>query len=121
MFRILQDMRYAVRGLVKTPLFTIGIVLTLALGIWACVNATMFRRGRRARLFLRPPTGVKNPGGIVRVYFARHFPTMGDVTGAGTSYPSFTDLRDHVGGFEQVSAVTNRTLALGRGARTRSR
>lgn len=112
MHRFIQDLRYASRGLIKTPLFTIGVVLTLALGIG--VNATMF--GVVDTLFLRPPTGVKDPGGIVRVYYRQHFDVMGTFTGSSTSYPSFTDLRDHVPGFAQVAAVTTRPLGLGRGA-----
>jgi predicted permease len=108
---LLQDIRYAARGLIKTPAFTVGVVLTLALGIG--INATMF--GVVDTLFLRAPGGVADPHGIVRVYYQHRSATFGDYTSSGGSFPTYVDLRDGVPGFEQVSAYTTRTLGLGRG------
>src|SRR5437868_2960874 len=48
---VMQDLRYAMRGLRRTPLFAAGVVLTLALGIGA--NAAMF--GIIDELLFRPP------------------------------------------------------------------
>lgn len=111
MQRLVQDVRYAARGLIKTPVFTVGVVLTLALGIG--INATMF--GVVDALFLRAPAGVKEPDGIVRVYYRRNVGVMGTFTGPGSTFPSYLDLRDGVPGFAQAAAITTRKLGLGRG------
>ena len=61
---VVQDLRYALRGLRQRPAFTAGVVLTLALGIGA--NATMF--GVVDRMLFRPPAFMKDPGRVHRVY-----------------------------------------------------
>ena len=62
-----QDTRYALRGLAKTPTFTLVIVGTLALGLG--VNAAVF--SLLDRLFARPPAGVAAPNELHRLYFQR--------------------------------------------------
>jgi putative ABC transport system permease protein len=57
-----QDLRYAARGILKSPGFTTAAVLTLALGI--AVNATMFSMVS-AFLMRRPPG--REPGRVVAV------------------------------------------------------
>jgi predicted permease len=114
MSSVTQDLRHATRALLRAPLFTAGIVLTLGLGIG--VNAAMF--GVVDRLFLRPPQGVGRTEGVVRVYVERRDPFFGTGAGAIGLYPAFAALRD-AGAFEQVAAVASSELSLGRGAAAR--
>jgi predicted permease len=109
---LLHDVRYAIRGLIKTPVFTLGVVLTLALGIG--INATMF--GVVDTLFLRAPAGVKDPEQIVRVFFRQDFGTMGLITQPSTGYPSFLDIRNHTPAFSRVAAMYVAPVGLGRGS-----
>ena len=108
---VLADLRYAVRTLLRTPLFTLGVVLTLGLGIG--VNAALF--GVVDRLFLRPPAGVHAADRVVRLYVRRTDSFFGTHTQGIGLYPAFVDIRDgHA--FEHVSAVATRGMSLGRGA-----
>ena len=59
------DARYAARGLIHEPLFSVFAVLTLALGIGA--NAAMF--GIADTLLLRGPAHVREPARVVRLYW----------------------------------------------------
>src|SRR5262245_15785129 len=61
---LLQDLRYAVRGLRARPAFTAGVIVTLGLGIG--VNAAMF--GVLDRLLLRSPDYLIDPTRVHRVY-----------------------------------------------------
>jgi len=112
MNRVLQDLRFAIRGLLKTPTFTIGVVLTLALGIG--INATMF--GVVDVLFLRPPERVEAPDRIVRLYFRQDFGgAFGAFTSPSISFPAYVDMRDQVPSFDMVAAITTQQMGLGRG------
>jgi putative ABC transport system permease protein len=62
---ILQDLRYAVRGLVRSPGFTATVVITLGLGIGA--NAAMF--AVIDRLMFRPFPHMREPAQVHSVYF----------------------------------------------------
>src|SRR5579884_2507384 len=61
---LLQDLRYAVRGLRRSPGFTTTVILTLALGIGA--NAAMF--AVIDRLMVRPFPLLHDPAAVNRVY-----------------------------------------------------
>ncbi len=98
--------REAVANTIRTarryPGFTLGIVLTLALGIGA--NATMY--GIVDRLLLQPPAHVENADRVVRIFEQRPSFLRQDelITSSGLTFPDFEDLKAHRG-FEQVAAL----------------
>ncbi len=64
-----QDLRHTLRGLARSPGFTLMVVVTLALGIGA--NAAVF--SVLNRLFFAPPAGVPHPEQVRRVFITRRF------------------------------------------------
>jgi putative ABC transport system permease protein len=62
-----QDVRYALRGLVRRPAFTAATILVLALGIGA--NAAVFSVADL--LFLRPPALAEAPQELKRIFLTR--------------------------------------------------
>ena len=75
---LLQDVRYAIRTLVKVPGFTVVIIISIALGIAA--NATVFSVANGLLWGVLP---VKDPGRMVM--FSE---------GESMSYPDYMDYRD---------------------------
>jgi len=91
-----QDLRYCFRTLAMKPLFTIAVILTMALGIGANTAAFSVVNG----VLLRPLVGVEEPGELLQVY--RHWP--GTEYGS-SSIPHYQDVRDRTGdAFENVAA-----------------
>jgi hypothetical protein len=113
---LLQDLRYALRTLARSPGFTAAAVVCLALGIGA--NASIF--GVVDTLLFRPPAHVGDPGRVMRLYFSYRSPTFGPATSSITGYPIYTLIRDSARAFDLVAAFSGpRTASLGRGADAR--
>ncbi len=111
---LLQDVRYALRGLIARPAFATGVALTLALGIGA--NATMF--GIVDRLLFRPPAYLRNPDRVHRVYLAQTFARV-EYTQRYTSVARYLDLARWTHDFSAVAPFATWRVAVGVGDATR--
>ena len=106
---LLQDLRFAIRTLAKSPGFTLAATLTLALGIGA--NTTLFSLVNA--VLLRPPAHVAEPERLVSVYTSDY---SGPAFGS-SSYPDYLDFRAQTAVFEGVAAFAPRPAAVGDGER----
>ena len=109
-----QDLRYALRGLRKRPAFTLGVVLTLGLGIGA--NAAMF--GIVDRLLFRPPLGLKDPETAHRVFQHRFQESGGPRIDRNYSFRRYLYLQRNTRSFQAIAAFQTRVLAIGEGSDT---
>ena len=107
---LLQDTRYAVRGLRAKPGFTAGIVLTLALGIGA--NAAMF--GIIDRMLFRAPAYLRDAEHTHRVYLASTSDGKENVS-AWTSYARYADLLRWTHAFSSIATFATWRIAVGDG------
>jgi len=98
-----HDLKYGLRMLVRKPLLTIGISLSLALGIGA--NSAVFSL---VDAVLFKPLNVGNPSRLVSIYTS-------DYSGAqygGSSYADLTDFRDKTNVFESLAAFVEISTTL---------
>ena len=96
MDHLLQDIRYAVRVLVKSPAFTAITVLTVAIGTGA--NATVF--SFLNALLFRPPQGVEDPRALVGIYTS----DFSSGPYGESSYPDYQTLASETSAFESIAA-----------------
>ena len=99
---LLQDLKFAVRTLLKSPLVSGLAIVCLALGIGT--NAAMFS------VFdgiLIKPLPFKDPGRIVSITETNQRNGIDDLA---MSYPNFQDMRDRARTITDIAAWTGRTL-----------
>ena len=107
-----QDLRYALRGLRLKPGFTLGVVLTLGLGIGA--NATMF--GIVDRLLFQPPPGFVHPDQVHHVYFVRTSSSDNtEFPGSNIGYKRYLDMVELSRGLSDFSITFEPSFAVGTG------
>ena len=100
---LIHDLKFGFRMLLRKSLLTVGISLSLALGIGAnsavfsLVDAVLFR-----------PMNVGNPSRLVSVYTSDY---SGSQYGA-SSYADYIDFRDKANVFEGVAAFTEMSTTL---------
>jgi predicted permease len=92
---LLQDLRYALRMLARTPGFAVAVILTLALGVG--VNTAFFSV---ANFVVLRPLSVKDPGQLV-VLAMREKATSEILD---VSYPDFLDYRKQTSAFSDILA-----------------
>src|SRR3954466_10434984 len=110
MHTLLEDLRYAVRLLVKNPAFTGVVVVTLALGIGRNTAVFSVIDG----LLLRPLPGTRAPDELVQLYRTYR----GDMLYGSNSVPHFQDVRDRSGDtFSGVSLWSFESMNLTAGGR----
>jgi predicted permease len=110
--QIVRDARYAFRSLLKSPVFTLVAVLTLAFGIGA--NTAIFSLMDQVLLQLLP---VKHPEQLVLV--AERGTRFGDSWGDNDlSYPMYRDFRDGNQVFSGMFCRYPTIVSLGYGDRT---
>jgi predicted permease len=88
-----EDLRYATRMLLKSPVFTLAAVISLGLGVGA--NTTIFSLVNEVLLH---PVLVQEPSRVVSVY-TKDVKNQARFQGfMAVSYPNFRDYRDQTGG-----------------------
>lgn len=107
MHQLFSDLRYALRRLGRTPVFTAGALAIMAIAIGA--NTTVFTVVNH--LLLRPPP-YEQPERVVNIY--QH---SDDGEPSSTSFPAYRDMAAMEGLFEAVSATSpsSATLDMGDG------
>ncbi len=101
---MLNDLRFAVRSLLKRPGFALVVIITLALGIGA--NTAIFSV---VNAVLLSPLPYKEPERLVAVWAKS---TNRNLTNQPVSYLNYTDWKEQTQAFEQLAAIRAESLNL---------
>ena len=100
----MNDLRYAARGLARTPVFTVVAVLTIALGIGA--NTAIFSAVRAVAL---RPLGLTDAGRLVRVWAKND---RLKIPRFAVSVPDYMSWREEATVFEELGAWRDGSVTL---------
>src|ERR1043165_13304 len=106
---MLNDIRFAVRMLVKTPAFTAIAVLALALGIGTSTTTFSVVNG----ILLRPWPYVQDQDRVL--YVSEYFPKVSSDHDVGVAYPDYLDFKREATTLEGFGATTIATMILSDG------
>src|SRR5207249_9409146 len=114
--RIMNDLKFAFRQLLKNTGFTVVAVLTLALGIGA--NTAIFQLLNAVRLKSLP---VSRPQELIEIRIVGGNPGMGISDGANAemTYPLWEQFQKHREAFSGIFAWSTGDLPIGSGVETR--
>jgi putative ABC transport system permease protein len=112
-----QDLKYALRGLRKSPGFAAAAIVTLAFGIGA--NAAMF--GVVDRLMFRPYPYLKDPSTVHRIYLRQTDRGTTRTQAGGIQYTRYMDIKNGTSSFTHHAAFLSPNLAVGAGDAARER
>jgi predicted permease len=107
---IIQDLRFAIRILIKNPGFSLIAIVSLALGIGA--NAAIFSLADA--LFLRP-LPILEPSAVVNI--STNQPANLFAQGSNVSYPNYRDFQEKSHSFESMTAFQLTTLSVATSAK----
>ena len=108
---IRYDLRHAARSLWRTPLVSLTIIVTLALGLG--VNAAMF--SLLDVILFRAPAGVPEPDGVRRLWSLHNF-RSGAQYWPGYDYATFTGVERSLAGYADLALYDGPSqVPLGRG------
>jgi putative ABC transport system permease protein len=111
MNKLIQDLRYGLRQLRKSPAFTLTVIVTLALGIGA--NTAVFTLFDQVLLRMLP---VERPKELVRFQWSGDFSGSASSFGGSSndffSYPMYKDLRDQNQIFAGLLAADKASLGI---------
>jgi predicted permease len=104
LWNLWQDVRHALRGLRRQPMFAAVAALSLAIGVGA--NAAVFNAA--SALLLRPIAGVDEPERLVEIIETRLGP---DRDYSSSAYLDFVDLRAQADAFDAVAGYSMEVLS----------
>ncbi|HKS07116.1 MAG TPA: ADOP family duplicated permease [Gemmatimonadaceae bacterium] len=111
---VMQDVKYAVRALRRTPALTAGIMITFALGIG--VYSAAF--SMIDRLMFRPPPSLIDPSSVHRVRFYRNNNERGEQE-TWVPHIRYAEIASSIARFSNVAAFASQPIAIGKGVAIR--